>query len=368
MLSPAHRLIPIYAAVAELPSLPRAASGDGTLDKLARPLRDLRISLTDRCNFRCTYCMPKEVFGTGYQYLPHERILSFEEIERLTRAAVSLGVTKIRLTGGEPLLRKGIEVLVGQLTRLRTPDGDPVDVTLTTNGSLLRQKAKSLREAGMTRITVSLDALDQRVFSTMSGSATDVTAVLDGIDAARDLGFSPIKINTVVRRGVNEDEVIPIVRRFRGTGVIPRFIEFMDVGSTNHWELRDVVPSSELVRRIEMVYPLASSGTRPGRATSRTYDFADGSGHVGFISSVTEPFCADCSRLRLTADGRLFTCLFGADGFDVRSALQRDADQPELERILRGVWSGRSDRYSESRGSEGGATAAHHAEMSLLGG
>lgn len=360
----ARRVIPIYSTPRPPGAVQRALAEGQTLDRLGRPLRDLRISLTDRCNFRCTYCMPKDVFNKDYQYVAREQILSFEEIERLARAAVSLGVEKIRLTGGEPLLRKDIEVLVNQLSQLRTPDGGPVDVTMTTNGSLLARKAAALRDAGMTRITVSLDALDQHTFSAMSGSDASVGTVLDGIEAARQLGFSPVKVNTVVRRGVNEDQIIPIVRRFKGTGVTPRFIEFMDVGSTNRWELREVVPSAELVRRIDSVFPLTPSGARPGRATSRTFDFLDGSGRVGFISSVTEPFCADCSRLRLTADGRLFTCLFGAEGVDVRAALRHG----DLAGILRSVWYERSERYSELRGESGAPGTAQHAEMSLLGG
>lgn len=362
----ARRVIPIYVTSRPPGAVQRALAEGQTLDGLGRPLRDLRISLTDRCNFRCTYCMPKDVFNKDYQYLAREQILSFEEIERLARAAVSLGVEKIRLTGGEPLLRKGIEVLVGQLSQLRTPDGGPVDVTMTTNGSLLARKAASLRDAGMTRITVSLDALDQHTFSAMSGCDTAVDTVLDGIEAARQLGFSPVKVNTVVRRGVNEDQIMPIVRRFKGTGVTPRFIEFMDVGSTNHWELREVIPSAELVRQINAVFPLMPSGARPGRATSRTFDFLDGSGRVGFVSSVTEPFCADCSRLRLTADGRLFTCLFGAEGLDMRAALRSGGG--DLAGILRSVWHMRSDRYSELRGELGAQGTEQHAEMSLLGG
>lgn len=362
----ARRVIPIHVTP-RLPVAVRRALVEGkTPDRLGRPLRDLRISLTDRCNFRCTYCMPKDVFNRDYQYLAREQILSFEEIERLARAAVSLGVEKIRLTGGEPLLRKGIEVLVGQLSQLRTPDGGPVDVTMTTNGSLLARKAAALRDAGMTRITVSLDALDQHTFSAMSGSDSKVEAVLDGIETARQLGFSPVKVNTVVRRGVNEDQIIPIVQRFKGTGVTPRFIEFMDVGSTNHWELREVIPSAELVRRIGQVFALAPSGARPGRSTSRTFDFLDRSGRIGFISSVTEPFCADCSRLRLTADGRLFTCLFGTEALDVRAALRNGDD--DIAGILRSVWHERTDRYSELRGESGAPGTERHAEMSLLGG
>lgn len=366
MRLPTHPVIPIYAVHQPPVALTHAINDGPTRDRLERPLRDLRISLTDRCNFRCTYCMPKDVFNKDYQYLVREQILSFEEIEQLASAAVSLGVEKIRLTGGEPLLRKGIEVLVGRLSQLRTPEGGPVDVTMTTNGSLLARKAAALRDAGMTRVTVSLDALDQSTFSAMSGSDIKVETVLEGIETASRLGFSPVKVNTVVRRGVNEDQIIPIVRRFKGTGVTPRFIEFMDVGNTNHWGLSEVIPSAELVRRIGTVFPLALSGARPGRATSRTFDFLDGSGRVGFISSVTEPFCADCGRLRLTADGRLFTCLFGAEGLDVRTALRRgDAD---LAGILRGVWEKRSDRYSELRGESRAPGTERHAEMSLLGG
>lgn len=362
----ARRVIPIHTTARPRVVVQREVGGGKMLDQLGRPLRDLRISLTDRCNFRCTYCMPKDVFNKDYQYLARNQILSFEEIVRLARAAVSLGVEKIRLTGGEPLLRKGIEVLVHQLSQLRTPDGGSVDITMTTNGSLLADKAAALRDAGMKRITVSLDSIDQFTFSAMSGSDIAVDTVLAGIEAARQLGFSPIKVNAVVRRGINEDQVIPLVRQFKGTGVTPRFIEFMDVGSTNRWELREVVPSVELVRRINAMFPLTPTGARPGRTTSRTFDFLDGSGRVGFISSVTEPFCADCSRLRLTADGRLFTCLFGSEGLDVRTALRNGVG--DLAEMLRSVWHGRSDRYSEQRGEPGAPGMERHAEMSLLGG
>lgn len=369
MSSILHRVIPISIMRLQRPVMAGAPHAAGpAIDQLRRPLRDLRISLTDRCNFRCSYCMPSDVFGKDYEYLPRDRILSFEEIETVATAAIAAGVEKLRLTGGEPLLRKDIELLVARLSALRTPLGRPVEVTLTTNGSLLRCKARSLRDAGMDRLTVSLDALDAQVFTAMSGSSVDIDVVLDGIGAAIEAGMKNIKVNTVVQRGVNEDQIIPIVRRFRGTGVTPRFIEYMDAGATNRWNMREVVPSAELVKRIDKVFPLAADGVRSDRATSRTFQFADGIGSVGFISSVTEPFCADCTRLRLTADGRLFTCLFGAEGLNLRPALRRCAGPEEIQQEIRNLWGARSDRYSEERGKETGKSEQRHAEMSLLGG
>ncbi len=332
------------------------------LDTFARPLRDLRISVTDRCNFRCTYCMPKEIFGRDFAFLPSKELLSFEEITRLAQIAVSLGVEKIRLTGGEPLLRRDIETLVGQLARI---DGLR-DLTLTTNGALLVKKAAALKSAGLGRVTVSLDSLDDAVFQAMNDVAFPVGRVLDGIAAASEVGLGPVKINMVVKRGVNEDSIVPMARRFHGTNCILRFIEFMDVGATNGWQLQDVVPASEIVSRISAELPLEPIPPNYPGEVARRFRYADGGGEIGVITSVTQPFCGDCSRARLSAEGKLYTCLFGSDGFDFRALLRGGASDREIANALRGVWSKRSDRYSEIRTEE----TAHRpkVEMSHIGG
>jgi cyclic pyranopterin phosphate synthase len=331
------------------------------LDTLGRPLHDLRISVTDRCNFRCVYCMPKEVFGKDYQFLPRAEILTFEEIERLVRIFVTLGVQKIRLTGGEPLVRRDLERLVEKLARI----GD-LDLTLTTNGSLLAQKAHLLADAGLRRVTVSLDSLDDATFRAMNDADFPVAKVLAGIEAARSAGLAPIKINMVTKRGVNESSIVPMARYFKGTGMTLRFIEFMDVGSTNGWRLDDVVPAREIVAMIDREMPLepVQAGYR-GEVAAR-YRYQDGSGEIGVISSVTQPFCADCTRARLSADGSLYTCLFATEGHDLRALLRSGATDDEITHAISSVWTERTDRYSDLRSE---ATAGlHKIEMSFIGG
>jgi cyclic pyranopterin phosphate synthase len=335
-------------------------------DTRGRQLRDLRISVTDRCNFRCGYCMPREAFGRDHTFLPHGALLSFEEITRSAQLFLSLGVRTLRLTGGEPLLRKDLERLVAQLAGLRTIDDTPPDIALTTNGSLLRRKAQALREAGLRRVTVSLDALDPSLFARMSDSAITVHEVLDGIEAAREAGLGPIKVNMVVQRGINDTEVVPMARHFRHSGVELRFIEFMDVGKTNAWQ-RDAVLASDAVRtRIATEWPLQpAEAPRPG-ATAERWTYADGAGHVGFISSVTAPFCGDCTRLRLSTDGRLYTCLFAERGHDLRALLRGGEPDDMIRDRLTALWQQRGDRYSELRGLA--PAALERIEMSFIGG
>ena len=335
--------------------------GTNPLDTLGRPLHDLRISVTDRCNFRCVYCMPKEVFGKDFQFLPRAEILTFEEIERLVRIFVSLGVRKIRLTGGEPLVRRDLERLVEKLASI----GD-LDLTLTTNGSLLAQKARSLAEAGLRRVTVSLDSLDDATFKRMNDSDFPVAKVLAGIEAARAAGLAPIKINMVTKRAVNESSIVPMARYFKGTGMTLRFIEFMDVGSTNGWRLDDVVPAREIVAMIDREMPLEpiQAGYR-GEVAAR-YRYKDGTGEIGVISSVTQPFCADCTRARLSADGSLYTCLFATQGHDLRALLRSGATDDEITSAITAVWTERTDRYSDLRSEE--TAGLRKIEMSFIGG
>jgi len=335
--------------------------GTDPLDTLGRPLRDLRISVTDRCNFRCVYCMPKEIFGKDFQFLPREEILSFEEIERLVRIFVSLGVQKIRLTGGEPLVRRDLERLVEKLAKL----GD-LDLTLTTNGSLLAGKAAALASAGLRRVTVSLDSLDDATFKRMNDVDFPVAKVLAGIEAAHAAGLAPIKINMVTKRGVNESSIVPMARYFKGTGMTLRFIEFMDVGSTNGWRLDDVVPAREIVAMIDREMPLEPvlAGYR-GEVAAR-YRYKDGTGEVGVISSVTQPFCADCTRARLSADGSLYTCLFATEGHDLRGLLRSGASDDEITDAIAATWTERTDRYSDLRSAE--TAGLHKIEMSFIGG
>ncbi len=357
-------------------SLP--APGSPLSDTRGRPLRDLRISVTDRCNFRCSYCMPKEVFGKDYRYLPHASLLSFEEITRLAREFVALGVRKIRLTGGEPLLRKNIETLIAQLAALRTSEGAPLDLTLTTNGSLLRRKARALRDAGLQRVTVSLDGLDDAVFRRMNDVDFPVADVLDGIEAAREAGLGPIKVNMVVKRGTNEHEILPMARHFRGTGVVLRFIEYMDVGTTNGWRMDDVLPSSEVVALIGAELPLVPlSASAPGETAER-WGYADAQGRhdpalgeIGVIGSVTQAFCGDCNRARLSTEGQLYTCLFATRGHDLRTVLRDGSDDQALAGAVAAVWQSRTDRYSELRADpQAGEPLAPAArvEMSYIGG
>ncbi len=331
---PHHR--PVTAE--QLPAAPIA-------DLFGRPLRDLRISVTDRCNLRCPYCMPAEVYGERYEFLPRPEILSFEEITRLARLFVQLGVTKVRLTGGEPLLRAGLPDLVRSLAAI---DGLR-DVTLTTNGLLLAERAASLKQAGLQRITISLDSLDPDVFARMSGGRSSPETVLAAIDAALAAGLHPVKVNCVVQRGVNDDGIVDLAARFRGTGVVLRFIEYMDVGTLNRWDPRDVVGRDEILARIGERFPLepASPGYRGEVATRWRY--RDGSGEIGVIASVTQPFCGDCTRARLTTNGHFVTCLFAAGGVDLKSPLRAGASDEDLLDVLRAVWSARGDRYSEER-------------------
>lgn len=317
-------------------------------DTRGRPLRSLRISVTDRCNFRCAYCMPKEVFGRDYRFLPRRLLLTFEEITRLATIFIAHGVEKIRITGGEPLLRRDVERLIEMIARL---DGLG-DLSLTTNGSLLARKAHALRNAGLQRVTVSLDSLDDAVFKGLNDVDFSVERVLEGIEAARAAGLFPIKINMVVKRGVNDDSVLPMARHFHGTGYVLRFIEYMDVGTSNGWRLDDVVPAAEIIERIEAELPLEPVDPSYRGEVARRYRYTDGGGELGVIASVTQPFCGDCTRARLSAEGRLYTCLFAGAGHDFRSPLRQGKSDEEISELLRNVWTARQDRYSEIRTSE----------------
>jgi cyclic pyranopterin phosphate synthase len=332
-----------------------------TLDTLGRPLRDLRISVTDRCNFRCVYCMPKEVFGRDYRFLERRELLTFEEIERVVRVFVRRGVQKIRLTGGEPLLRRDLERLVEMLAGI-----DSLDLTLTTNGALLATKAKALADAGLTRVTVSLDSLDDETFRRMNDVDFPVDRVLAGIDAAAAAGLGPVKVNVVVKRGVNEDSVLPIARHFRDTGHVVRFIEYMDVGSTNGWRMDDVVPAAEIREAIAAEFPLEPVDPGYRGEVARRFRYTDGAGEIGIIASVTQPFCRDCTRARLSAEGRLYTCLFAVRGHDLRALVRGGATDDELDDTIAGIWRGRTDRYSEIRSSE--TARLPKVEMSYIGG
>src|SRR6185312_8505874 len=318
-------------------------------DKLRRPLRDLRISVTDRCNFRCVYCMPKEIFGRDFVFMPHDQLLTFEEITTLARIAMDHGVRKIRLTGGEPLLRRGLEDLIAMLAELRTPDGQAPDLAMTTNGSVLAQKAEALKAAGLDRVTVSLDSLDDGVFQAMNDVAYPVAKVMHAIDAAQEAGLGPVKVNMVVKRGLNDHSIVDMARHFRGTGVILRFIEYMDVGTSNGWEMGQVVPSAEVMERLNEVFPVEPLDANYAGETAQRWRYVDGSGEIGAISSVTRAFCGGCTRARLSADGKLFTCLFASKGTDLRALLRDGATEEELAGALGALWGARTDRYSELR-------------------
>ncbi|HEX4886018.1 MAG TPA: GTP 3',8-cyclase MoaA [Casimicrobiaceae bacterium] len=340
---------------------PAPAAG-ALADRRGRPLHDLRISVTDRCNFRCVYCMPKDVFGRDYPFLPHADLLTFEEITRVASRFVQLGVRKIRLTGGEPLLRKRVERLVEMLAAL-DPD---LDLTLTTNGALLAKKAKDLAAAGLRRVTVSLDSLDDDTFRAMNDVDFPVARVLEGIDAAADAGLAPLKINMVVKRGMNESSIVPLARRFRGTGHIVRFIEYMDVGATNGWRMDDVVTAAEIVRTIGREFAVAPAEANYAGEVAERWRYLDGAGEFGVIASVTQAFCRDCSRARLSTDGKVYTCLFGTEGFDLRGLLREGAGDAELGNAIAAIWRQRSDRYSEIRTAE--TAKSRKVEMSFIGG
>src|SRR5688572_8099523 len=355
-----NKVIPVLDQRALRPPAAPAFSGGRLADTRGRAMRDLRISVTDRCNFRCVYCMPREVFDSNYRFLPHEAILSFEEIARLARVFVGLGVNKIRLTGGEPLVRRHLPRLVAMLAEL------PVEITLTTNGSLLAKQASELKKAGLDRVTVSLDSLDDATFRAMNDADFPVAKVIEGIEAAADAGLGPVKINMVVKRGVNDGGIVPMAERWRGGGHIVRFIEYMDVGSTNGWRMDDVVPSAEVVQRISERWRLEPVGANyPGEVAER-WRYADGSGEIGVISSVTQAFCSSCTRMRLSTEGSLYTCLFAQTGHDLKSLLRAGASDDEIRNEIAAVWQKREDRYSEIRTTE--TAKAKKVEMSYIGG
>jgi GTP 3',8-cyclase len=338
----------------------------GPTDTLGRSVRDLRISVTDRCNFRCTYCMPKEVFGKDYAFLPRELVLHFEEIERLARIFVSLGVEKLRITGGEPLVRRDLPELVRMLAALRRPDGGEIDLTLTTNGSALRALARPLAEAGLQRVTVSLDSLDDAVFGAMNGIEFPVERVLDGIDAAIEAGLAPVKVNMVVRRGINESSILPMAAWAREMGVILRFIEYMDVGHSNGWRLDEVVPATEIVEALAAVWPVEAAEPAYRGEVAGRWRYADGRGEFGVISSVTQPFCRDCTRARISAEGKLYTCLFAVEGHDLRALLRSGASDADLSGAIEAIWLRRGDRYSELRSAA--TSTLPKIEMFAMGG
>ncbi|MBK6981058.1 MAG: GTP 3',8-cyclase MoaA [Betaproteobacteria bacterium] len=346
----------------EIPPLLRDPASGPLADMRGRGLRDLRISVTDRCNFRCTYCMPRDVFDANHEFLPHAQILSFEEIVRVARVFHGLGIAKIRLTGGEPLLRRNIEGLVAMLSQA-LPD---IDLTLTTNGSALKQKARALFEAGLRRITVSLDSLDDATFRAMNDADFPVARVLEAIDVAAAEGLAPVKVNMVVKRGTNDDQVIAMARHFRGSGHIVRFIEFMDVGATNGWRMDDVVPSAEVVRRINAEFPCEPVNPNHFGEVAKRWRFKDGGGEFGIISSVSQAFCSSCNRARLSTDGSLYTCLFATEGYDLKSILRKGASDEDLSRAVAAVWQRREDRYSEIRTAD--TPRSRKVEMSFIGG
>ena len=353
------------------PSIPEKLVELNTSNKDARgrALRDLRISVTDRCNFRCTYCMPKEVFDKNYPYLTHNELLSFEEIARLTNIFASLGVEKIRLTGGEPLLRKNLEVLIEMLAKIRTSTNQALDLTLTTNGSLLRKKAAALKAAGLQRLTISLDGLNDDIFKKMNDVDFPVTDVLDGIAAAQEVGFNNLKVNMVVKKGINDHEIIGMAKHFKGSGITLRFIEFMDVGSSNGWDMSQVLPSQEVANRINAIFPIEPiEPNYPGEVAQR-WRYVDGSGEIGFISSVTQTFCHECTRARISTDGQLYLCLFANEGFDFKTMLRSGRSDLEIANAIMSTWSERNDHYSEIRGSNTlGSSSSQKVEMSYIGG
>ena len=357
-----------------VPVIPAGLSAPTGLlsDTLGRPLRDLRISVTDRCNFRCNYCMPREVFGKDYAFLPQSSLLSFEEITRLAKIFVAHGVEKIRLTGGEPLLRKHLEVLIEMLARLQTPAGKALDITLTTNGSLLAKKAQSLKNAGLQRVTVSLDALDDGIFRRMNDADFPVAEVLKGLEVARQVGLAPVKVNMVVKRGTNDAEILPMARHFRNSGVVLRFIEYMDVGATNGWRMDEVLPSAHVIERLNAEFPVAAIDPNYSGETAGRWRYADGAGEIGVISSVTQAFCGECNRARLSTEGKLFLCLFASQGHDLRALLRGNHADEEISAAIGPIWQARGDRYSELRAAlppdASPNIGAKRVEMSYIGG
>ncbi len=376
MTDTAKKIIPLadirYAS--RVPLIPAGFSAPTGLlsDTLGRPLRDLRISVTDRCNFRCNYCMPREVFDKDYAFLPQSSLLSFEEITRLAKIFVAHGVEKIRLTGGEPLLRKHLEVLIEMLAKLQTPAGKALDITLTTNGSLLAKKAQSLKDAGLQRVTVSLDALDDGIFRRMNDADFPVADVLKGLEVARQVGLAPIKVNMVVKRGTNDAEILPMARHFRNSGVVLRFIEYMDVGATNGWRMDEVLPSAQVIERVKAEFPLAAIDPNYSGETAERWRYADGAGEIGVISSVTQAFCGECNRARLSTEGKLFLCLFATQGHDLRALLRGNHADEEISAAIAPIWQARGDRYSELRAAmpadASPKTGAKRVEMSYIGG
>ncbi len=376
-----ERVIPLFdqrlaALQASIPAQKIAATGL-LADTLSRPLRDLRISVTDRCNFRCAYCMPKETFDKDYAYLPQSSLLSFEEITRTARLFVAHGVRKLRLTGGEPLLRKNIEVLINMLAAIDTLDGEPLDITLTTNASLLKKKAQALKDAGLKRLTISLDGLDDEIFRAMNDVDFPVADVLAGIEAAQAVGFQSIKVNMVVKRGTNDQEILPMAKHFKGIGVTLRFIEYMDVGATNGWRMNEVMPSREVMQRIHAELPLVQLEPSALGETAERWGYADAfgkhdqaQGEIGLISSVTQAFCGDCNRARLSTDGKLFLCLFASQGHDLRSLIRGGASDEDILSAIGHIWQRRDDRYSQLRSDMpvDNSTGARKVEMSYIGG
>src|SRR5207249_500531 len=350
------KVIPIVSGRSTAPTF----SGGALVDTHERPMRDLRISVTDRCNFRCVYCMPREMFGADHPFLPYSAILSFEEVTRLARIFVGLGVQKIRLTGGEPLVRRELHRLVAMLAEL------PVEITLTTNGSLLAKQARALKAAGLHRVTVSLDSLDDATFRAMNDADFPVAKVIAAIDTAAAEGLAPVKINTVVKRGVNDQDIVRMAERWRGTGHIVRFIEYMDVGSSNGWRMDDVVPSAEVVKRISARWPLEPIDANYAGEVAERWRYVDGAGEIGVISSVTQAFCSTCTRMRLSTEGSLFTCLFAQSGHDLKSLVRGGASDEELRNEIAAVWQRRDDRYSEIRTAE--TAKLRKVEMSYIGG
>lgn len=353
----------------QIPAQVRPASGH-LVDAQARPLHDLRISVTDRCNFRCVYCMPKDIFDKDYTFLPHTSLLTFEEIERIARLFIAHGVEKIRLTGGEPLLRKHLEQLIERLAALPTPSGRPLDLTLTTNGALLKRKAQSLKDAGLTRVTVSLDSLDDATFQRLNDVDFPVAQVLEGIAEAQHVGLGPIKVNMVVKRGTNDQDIVPMARHFHGSGIVVRFIEFMDVGTSNGWRMDDVLPSADVIARVHAALPIKPREANYPGETARRWQYLDGGGEIGVISSVTQAFCGTCSRARLSTEGQLYLCLFASTGHDLRALLRGGASDAEISTAIGQIWQGRTDRYSELRSAATGIpeAAMPKVEMSYIGG